>query len=76
MATVKTTAPARTIKQNRPNILLLVANQLRVDCIGACGNSVIHTPKLDRLATEGIRFRNTYSTTPTCTPARTALLIV
>lgn len=58
----------------RPNILLLMTDQQRGDCIGADGNKVIRTPNMDRLAREGLRFRCGYSCTPTCTPARTALL--
>jgi arylsulfatase A-like enzyme len=59
---------------SRPNILLLMTDQHRADCLGAAGNAAIRTPHLDRLANEGVRFRNAYSTTPTCTPARAALL--
>jgi len=55
-------------------MLLLMADQHRADCLGADGNPVIHTPNLDRLAAEGARFRCAYSSTPTCTPARSALL--
>jgi len=57
-----------------PNILLLMADQYRADCLGASGNGFIHTPNLDRLARNGIYFRNAWSSTPTCTPARAALL--
>ncbi len=57
-----------------PNILFLMADQLRGDCIGADGNRVIRTPNLDRLCAEGARFRCAYSSTPSCTPARGALL--
>jgi len=60
--------------KERPNILLLMGDQHRGDCIGADGNRVIHTPNLDRIAREGVLFRCAYSTTPTCTPARAALL--
>ncbi len=59
---------------SRPNILLLMGDQHRGDCVGADGNSVIRTPNLDRLAKEGVWFRRAYSSTPTCTPARAALL--
>jgi Arylsulfatase A and related enzymes len=59
---------------SRPNILFLMDDQHRGDCIGADGNRAIRTPNLDRLAKEGARFRCAYSTTPTCTPARSALL--
>lgn len=58
----------------RLNLLLLMADQHRADCIGADGNPVIKTPHLDRIAAEGVRFRRAYSSTPTCTPARAALL--
>jgi len=59
---------------SRPNILFLIADQHRGDCVGADGNAAIHTPNMDRLAREGALFRCAYSTTPTCTPARAALL--
>jgi arylsulfatase len=63
------TAPAR-----RPNILLLMADQFRADCLRVAGNPAIDSPNLQRLAGEGVRFTNAYSSTPTCTPARAALL--
>ncbi len=58
----------------RPNILFLMADQYRGDCLGCDGHPVIQTPNLDRLAAEGVRFAHAYSCTPTCTPARAALL--
>ena len=67
-------AGAAPKSKDRPNLLLLMADQHRGDCVGADGNKAIHTPNLDRLAREGVRFRCAYSTTPTCTPARSALL--
>src|SRR3974390_3422141 len=60
--------------QRRPNILFLMTDQQRGDCLGASGNPVIRTPNMDRIANEGVRFSTAYSSTPTCTPARTALL--
>ena len=66
-------AEAQTTPE-RPNILLLMADQFRGDCIGADGNRAIRTPNLDRLAAEGARFRCAYSSTPSCTPARAGLL--
>jgi len=65
--------PARP-KLSRPNILLLMADQWRADCLGSAGNRAIRTPNLDQLAAQGVRFTNAYSATPTCTPARAALL--
>src|SRR5690349_16987982 len=60
--------------RTKPNILFLMADQHRGDCLGVDGNKAIHTPNLDRLASEGAHFRCGYSTTPSCTPARAALL--
>ncbi len=67
-------APAAEQRSARPNILFLMADQFRGDCLGADGNRVIQTPNLDRLAAEGARFRCAYTCTPSCTPARAALL--
>lgn len=64
---------AKTSRE-RPNIILLMVDQFRGDCIAADGNPAIKTPNLDRIGEEGIRFRCAYSCTPTCTPARSALL--
>jgi arylsulfatase len=61
-------------RSRQPNILFLMTDQHRGDCLGVAGNKVIHTPNLDRIAREGVRFSCAYSSTPTCTPARTALL--
>jgi len=58
----------------RPNILWSMADQHRADCLRCDGNPVIRTPNLDRIAQEGVRFSRAYSSTPTCTPARSALL--
>jgi arylsulfatase len=60
--------------EKKTNILFLMADQFRGDCLGADGNRAIHTPHLDRLAVEGARFRCAYSSTPSCTPARAAIL--
>jgi arylsulfatase A-like enzyme len=60
--------------RERPNILFLMSDQQRGDCLGADGNRAIRTPNLDRLAAEGARFSAAYSSTPSCTPARAALL--
>lgn len=62
------------VRKERPNILFLMADQFRGDCLGVNGNKVIHTPNLDRIGKEGACFGRAYSSTPTCTPARAALL--
>jgi len=57
-----------------PSILFLMTDQHRYDCLGCAGNAAIHTPHLDAIARDGVRFSNAYSSTPSCTPARAAIL--
>lgn len=59
---------------SKPNILFLMTDQQRGDCLGAAGNRAIRTPNLDRIAADGVRFSAAYSSTPSCTPARSGLL--
>ena len=58
----------------KPHIILIMTDQHRGDALGSAGNDAVLTPHLDRLAAEGVRFRNGYTSTPSCTPARSALL--
>ncbi len=57
----------------RPNIILLMADQMRGDCLGINGHPDVKTPFLDSLAAEGVRYSNAYSACPTCVPARATL---
>ena len=59
---------------SKPNILFLMADQHRGDCLHSDGNPAAVTPNMDRIGAEGARFRCAYSSTPTCTPARACLL--
>ena len=58
----------------KPNILLIVTDQMRSDCLGIAGNPVIETPYLDTMAGQGAIFTNAYSAVPSCIPARAALM--
>lgn len=58
----------------KTNVLLIVSDQLRYDCIGASRKYPVRTPNLDRLADEGIWFNNAYTHIPLCCPARQSLL--
>ena len=58
----------------RPNLILIMADQMRGDCLGADGNTYIETPNLDFLAANGTRFRHAYTACPSCTPARATLM--
>lgn len=56
------------------NIILIMADQFRGDCIGYGGNHSIMTPYLDELASEGCYFERGYSPSPTCVPARACMI--
>ena len=58
----------------KPNVLLIMADQFRGDCLGAAGHPDVKTPYLDLLCERGTRFDRAYSPTPSCIPARAALL--
>ncbi len=60
--------------RQKPNILYLMSDQHRADCLGCAGNSIIKTPHLDSIAADGVVFSSAYSSTPSCTPARAAIL--
>lgn len=60
--------------EHRPNMVIIVVDDLRWDEIGCAGHPFVRTPNIDRLAAEGARFRNAFSTTPLCSPVRACLL--
>ncbi|PZE22291.1 sulfatase-like hydrolase/transferase [Paenibacillus xerothermodurans] len=57
-----------------PNILFIMLDQLRYDCVGFSRHYPVSTPNIDRLATEGAWFSNAYTPIPICSPSRQALL--
>jgi arylsulfatase A-like enzyme len=59
---------------SRPNLLLILADQHRFDCVGVNGHPLLRTPALDRLAREGVNFTHAFTPIPVCAPARTSLL--
>jgi choline-sulfatase len=60
--------------EDRPNILLIMADQLMPFLMGAYGHPVVQTPNLNRLAERGVRFDAAYSPCPLCAPARASLM--
>ena len=58
----------------KPDILLIMPDQFRGDCLSAVGHPMVKTPNLDALAAAGTLFRRGTSTVPSCIPARYALL--
>ena len=61
-------------KPQKPNIIYIMADQLRYDMMGYAGNYQAITPHLDRMAEEGVNFANCVSVTPVCAPHRASLI--
>lgn len=59
---------------NRPNIIIIFADDLGYGDLGLFGSEEILTPNIDRLGTEGIKFTEFYAASPICSPSRAALL--
>ena len=60
--------------QERPNIVLVVVDDLRFDDFSAAGHPFSRTPNIDRLAREGASFQNMFAVTPLCSPSRANIL--
>lgn len=60
-------------RSQRPNILILFADDMTYHDLGIFGNEQVHTPNLDQLAHEGIRLNNTFNSSPMCAPTRMSL---
>ncbi|MCW3463132.1 sulfatase-like hydrolase/transferase [Chitinophaga nivalis] len=59
---------------SRPNIVLIYADDLGYGDISCNGATKVHTPNIDRLAAQGIRFTNGHASSATCTPSRYSML--
>tara|TARA_R110002049_G_scaffold309268_1_gene519551 strand:- start:72627 stop:74078 length:1452 start_codon:yes stop_codon:yes gene_type:complete len=57
-----------------PNIVFVIADDLRFDALACTGNPHVRTPHIDRIAAEGMNFQATYVTTPICSPSRASFL--
>lgn len=60
--------------QDRPNVVIILADDLGYGDLSCYGSEEIHTPHIDGLAKEGVTLTNFYANGPECTPTRTALL--
>src|SRR5580765_3346556 len=58
----------------RPNILFILLDDLRSDALGYAGHPYVKTPNIDRIANEGVNFKNAFCTTSLCSPSRASLL--
>lgn len=60
--------------RSKPNVVLVMVDDLRWDELSCAGHPVVRTPNIDRLATEGMMFRNAFVSTPLCSPSRASTL--
>lgn len=67
-------APQSDTAGSRPNFLLIMSDNHYYSHLGTYGDSVVETPNIDRLADRGVQFTNAFCASPSCTPARSALL--
>jgi arylsulfatase A-like enzyme len=70
----QTPAGAATAPGQRPNVLLILCDDLRWNALGCAGHPTLKTPHIDRLAQEGVRFANMFCTTSLCSPSRASIL--
>ncbi|WP_439490165.1 sulfatase family protein [Algoriphagus sp.] len=62
-----------SIGQNRPNIVLFIADDLGAIDLPLYGNPMVRTPNLDKLGEESLIFTNAFATSPTCSPSRASI---
>ena len=67
-------APAPPDPAPPPNFVILIADDMSWDDIGAYGNSTVQTPNIDRLSAAGLRFDNAFLTTSSCSASRASIL--
>ena len=67
------TARTHAAAEERPNIVLIMADDMGFECVGANGGTSYRTPHLDRLAATSMRFENAHSQ-PICTPSRVQIM--
>lgn len=64
----------RRARRRAPNVLVVIADDQRWDCLSCAGHPFLKTPNLDRLAAEGARFTNAFATTALGSPSRATLM--
>lgn len=65
---------SRSPVDQRPNIVLIVADDHGREAVGCYGNTAIRTPHIDQLAADGVRFSNAFCTAASCSPSRSVVL--
>jgi arylsulfatase A len=62
------------VAAEKPNIIFILSDDLAQGDIGAYGQKLIHTPRIDRMAKEGVRFTKAFCGTSVCAPSRASLI--
>src|SRR5687767_15327140 len=77
MAALRLEANALAPSQPRraaPNIVFIMTDDQRYDALSSAGNTILRTPNIDRIATEGVRFADAFVTNALCAPSRASVL--
>jgi hypothetical protein len=74
LLTLQLCTHASAVAADRPNIVVILADDLGYGDLGCFGHPKFKTPHLDRMAAEGARLTNFYAACPFCAPTRTSLL--
>lgn len=61
-------------QDERPNIIFILTDDQRWDALGYAGNEIIKTPEMDKLAEDGVYFKNAFVTTPICAASRASIM--
>ncbi len=61
-------------KNQKPNIIFIMADDLGSGDLGCYGNTFNETPNLDKLSTQGLKFTQAYAAAPICSPTRASLM--
>ena len=64
----------KTTAQEKPNIIIMMADDLGYGDVGCFGNKIIETPNIDQLASDGVKFTQFYAGHPTCSPSRAGMM--
>lgn len=65
---------ASPVSAEKPNVLFIISDDLGSQSLGCFGNEQCQTPSIDKLASQGMTFRRTYTQYPVCGPSRAALM--
>jgi arylsulfatase A-like enzyme len=68
-------APFTARAADRPNVVLILADDLGAHDVGCFGSTYYETPNIDRLASRGVRLTNAYSASPLCSPTRSSIMV-